>query len=856
MKNKTHLFFFFLFFAFLFGEATLIAGVEKWEQLSLKVDKTTGKEKIDLLEKLSRRYKYQDPRLTSRYVEEGLRLLNEFPDTRAEISFLNSLSTVEVTQGNFSKGMNLATRAMELARKINDKLGIARAYNNFCYVQWNTGEYENSIENGLKGMELIKEVNDPDGIAEAYITTGISYGILGDKRKNLEYHFKALSVYEKMEDPNNLGNAYNNIASIYTEINEYEKALEFLYKAMDAFKKYNHKSGIPLVLGNIASIFINQEKYKEALDYAQKALQLSTDSGLSPLIINNLENIGIIYEETNNIPLAMESYKKAFDLAQKQDNLQSISNILTQMGIASRKTGKLAESLSYLQRSLEIAQRIKSLNEIINSHFELSETLSAMKKNKDALFHYKKFAEYDNIGKSEKNSEEIAHIQVRYNLEIKEKQLEVLKKEMKIQELKLQRQANVWNVLIFLFFLIGLLAILMYARYRLKAKTNRFLANEIEARKKTAQLLIESENKFRNLAEHSIVPIYILQDGAIKYTNPAASRVFEYPLEELIEMNPLDIVHPDDKSLVTRNIRSRLDQLKCTGNTGCYEFRGITKNGKIVYLESYGGGFIYQGKPAIVGTLIDISARKHAETELIKSMKLEAIGILAGGIAHDFNNLLTIITFSVSMAKDEQQSDPKLSEILTIIEDAIQRITNLSNKLTAFSRSELSMSRELQFRDIIKTTYKNHPDIRHLIKELPPVNGDYPIFGDERLLREVLANIFKNADDSMSEPKKLSVNVENTSLPPRNNLFLPAGPYVRITISDNGKGIPPELLTKLQDPYFITQKKEPLAAEGKGLGIAICQSIIKKHHGHFSIQSQLEKGTQVEILLPSFNYYR
>ena len=125
------------------------------------------------------------------------------------------------------------------------------------------------------------------------------------------------------------------------------------------------------------------------------------------------------------------------------------------------------------------------------------------------------------------------------------------------------------------------------------------------------------------------------------------------------------------------------------------------------------------------------------------------------------------------------------------------------------------------------------------------------IYGDERELTRVVSSLLWNAREAKDNDNDLEVTItaHNTEIPATNNLSLKAGEYVKIMVSDNGRGIPAHQLDKVFDPYFST--KDTFTQKGLGLGLAICYTIIKKHNGHISINSEIGKGTAIELLLPA-----
>jgi PAS domain S-box-containing protein len=140
------------------------------------------------------------------------------------------------------------------------------------------------------------------------------------------------------------------------------------------------------------------------------------------------------------------------------------------------------------------------------------------------------------------------------------------------------------------------------------------IIRDITQRKRAEEALKESESKFRDLAERSLVGVYLIQDGKFRYVNPKLAEIFGYTVEELTDrMGPEDLVPPEDWQVVKENIRKRISgEVKSIR----YDFKGLRKDGEVIYVEAYGTRTVYQGRPAVIGTLLDITERKLAEEEL------------------------------------------------------------------------------------------------------------------------------------------------------------------------------------------------------------------------------------------------
>jgi PAS domain S-box-containing protein len=601
-----------------------------------------------------------------------------------------------------------------------------------------------------------------------------------------------------------------------------------------------------MVLNNISVIHKKQGKFVEALDYAKQSLKIREELGERSRTANTLALIALIYEEQNNHPAALQYLNKSLEIAKAINEREYIAGLSLYIGSIMRKTGQYSKALSWLEQAAAIAAEIKVLENERQATKELAETYAAVNDYKKAFKYHKKYKELNDSIFNEKNSKKMAELQTRFDFEKKEKEIQLLKKNEEIQQLNMKRQKTFTYSLLLISLLVVILALMIYARYRLKDRANRALGKEIEDHKQTAQKLRESEEKFRTMAEKSVVGIYILDDNGFKYVNPRFLEIFGYTREEVIGKDPLEFVLKEDRPLVLKNIRQRLDgEIEAVH----YQFSGITSGGETIYLESYGARSLYQGQPAVIGTLIDITDRKKAEAELVRSQKMEAVAILAGGIAHDFNNLLSVAMGYLDMLKKRVKNDKSTFKMVNSVEKVSIQAVNLVDKFISFSKGGWMETQKIFLKDILKMTVNRHPEVKPLLSDVSIPDMLHPVYGDDWQLSEVIFSLLKNADEAMTEPKHVTVKAENITLDNENSYSLKQGDYLKITIIDNGRGIPPEQLEKIFDPYFST--KSTFSEKGLGLGLAICYSVMKKHNGHIAVQSQVGVGTTVELYLPA-----
>ncbi len=240
----------------------------------------------------------------------------------------------------------------------------------------------------------------------------------------------------------------------------------------------------------------------------------------------------------------------------------------------------------------------------------------------------------------------------------------------------------------------------------------------------------------------------------------------------------------------------------------------------------------------------DITEEVKFRGELQKMEKLESIGILAGGIAHDFNNILTAIMGNINLSKLISR-DPRLREILDDAEKASVRAQELTQQFLTFSRGGAPVRRIASIEEIIRDSSRftlrgsNVRSSFHFQDGLRPVNVDVG------QLSQVMQNLVINADQAMPDGGDIVIIAENVIVPSESVLPLKPGQYVKISVTDTGIGIPAENLSKIFDPYFTTK------SDGNGLGLTSTFSIIKRHDGYISVESEPGKGTTFYLYLPS-----
>jgi PAS domain S-box-containing protein len=250
-----------------------------------------------------------------------------------------------------------------------------------------------------------------------------------------------------------------------------------------------------------------------------------------------------------------------------------------------------------------------------------------------------------------------------------------------------------------------------------------------------------------------------------------------------------------------------------------------------------------------VGVFTDLSDIKKMEEELLKAKKLESIGILAGGIAHDFNNLLTLILGNIEISRMFSKPGDKIFERLLDAEDACRKAGELSNRLITLSIGGEPFKEIASIAEIIREAASSSEVSCRI--DLP--DDLYHAAVDGRQIKQALGNILVNAKEAMPEGGIVKIKGENIAITEKDHLPLKDGDYIKISIEDRGTGISEGNLSKIFDPYFTT--KGMGSEKGKGLGLTVSYSIIKKHDGLIAVESKVSEGTTLNIYLPAADSY-
>lgn len=354
--------------------------------------------------------------------------------------------------------------------------------------------------------------------------------------------------------------------------------------------------------------------------------------------------------------------------------------------------------------------------------------------------------------------------------------------------------------------------------------------------------LMESEEKYRTLVEQSHDGIYIYSSDRFDFINSSICNLLGYSREDLYNMDFLELIHPEDHERIS-DYRHR--RLAGRDTPSFYQARIITRGGEVLDMEFSVSVISYKGKPAVLGVCRDISDLKKLEEERSKVQKLESLGILAGGIAHDFNNFLTGIMGNISLARMMVDPGSNIDRILSNSESAAGKASGLTHQLLTFSRGGEPVKSHILISNLIRESCNFVLSGSNVTADCNIPDDLWPVIADQGQISQVIHNIILNAVQAMPDGGLISIIAENAPLDSSSSVPLPPGRYVAVEFSDEGVGIPLEIMPRIFDPFFSSKEK------GSGLGLATAYSILKKHEGYITASSEEGSGSTFQIFIPA-----
>ncbi len=355
-------------------------------------------------------------------------------------------------------------------------------------------------------------------------------------------------------------------------------------------------------------------------------------------------------------------------------------------------------------------------------------------------------------------------------------------------------------------------------------------------RKRNGEGSDNGANAFQTLVEAVFDGVIALDgEGTISWVDPGFCRLTAFPAGE-IEGQPLvSLIDPGD----AERLQDYLG--RAASEPQVFDLHLIDGTGSIQILRLHAAGYQGEGGVTLLVGVQDVSDEESLRRRLVFTEKIDLLNRLMNGVAADLRSALETLSSLVEQSGDAEAAG------------AFQRLSDLEHRVDLFPRRGIRDGRELAVPELIARvveSLEDDPDLAGDLVETRIEGEPYPVFGDadqlEEAFRQVLRNARQAAGSTGGEVKVVVSTEEVKRARPRRGFLLPPGQYAHITVSDNGPGMPPEILDHVFEPLFTTRGGNPLA----GLGLAVAYTVLKNHRGYIGIESEPGSGTTVELFLP------
>lgn len=648
-----------------------------------------------------------------------------------------------------------------------------------------------ALNYGLRALSLLRNI---DGMyaEEAGLNNylGVIQRNVGNHASALEYFFSAQRIAEDHQLDTQQAYAFNNIGDIYNLEKKHQEALENEMKALKIFEDLGDSSGISYVCHQIALAYTNMENYSSALEYNVRAMNIRELMGNRAGVAYSLISIGENYLKMGKYSEALDNLLNSIEIFTSLHENFGLSSALHSTGIYYKTIGNNEEAIAFLSRALNIARESDFPMLIRNAAEVLSEIYAEQDKFKEAYQMYILYKEtYDSLYQEE-NLVKITQLVMQHEFEQKEL----------LQLAEIARQKQFRNYVMVLFGLVVILVIVILNRYNIKKKAN------IELQEKNRE--IESQKK---KLEHLFVSLRIKND-------------------ELSQQNEEILTQKDHLSLLNFELEDQKFELNRT-----------------------------------------LTELTQAQTHLVQSEKMASLGQLTAGVAHELNNPINFISASIKPLQrnvedllglinryDEIIRQRKLSGEFEEVEEEREsldlayliretqnlfkgilegssRSMHIVKDLRTFSRMDENEFKKVDIHDGIDSTLLL---LHHKMQNRIAVHKYYGKIPHVECLpgklNQVFMNILTNSIQAIEDKGEITIETSSSK------------DKVRVSMKDNGKGMPPEVRDHIFEPFFTTRK----VGEGTGLGLSISYSIIEEHNGEIEVFSEPGQGTEFIVILP------
>lgn len=653
--------------------------------------------------------------------------------------------------------------------------------------------------------DLASDIQNEEMKARAFKVKGIVLYYKSDYDSSLAFYKKGLEITQREGFKEEISNLYSNIGMIFRKQGDFDKALEYYRKGLEIRKENGFMKNMASSYSSIGIIFLQKENLPLALENFQKSLKISEESGNQRKISENLMNIGLVYWNLGELDKALEYLHSSMDYFKEANNLRRLGVVYNNIGIIYKDQNELDTALVYYSKGLEISERLKSEEDIAKNQINIGNI-------------YKIKADFDNAMRNYTNALEYAE-RIGTNTDLASLYFDIGSLHNKFNRFS---EARKWCM---------------------KAYAVSDEQGYLEEKRNSCECLLNANKGLGNLqkALDYQEELYLVMDTIRE-------------LENVQEVTRLAMQYQFDKQHLADSLATEEDRLKA----------------ELAYQEDLNAekmrrnGFMY----GIIAVLILAAGlfsrlrysrstnRKLAEKNKIiefeknRAEELErSKEVFFNNVSHEFRTPLTLIMGPLSNILTKVKSK-ELKNDLAIMQRNATRLYAMINELLNLYKLESGKTKlKAKKVDIVQFVNRYVQSFESLAKQknvsliYQAHIGASQIYIDTEKIEKVLGNLLSNAFKFVDGEGKIKVVVEGHSQKGQDG--------VKISVQDNGIGIPSEKLEHVFDRFYQVDDSLSRNYEGTGIGLSLTKELVDLHHGTISVKSKLGKGTTFSVFLPA-----
>ncbi len=644
------------------------------DSLRLQLNNAKGIEKVNILIDISKYYWDVNPDSSVIYAEKSLKEAKADGSDDAIGDAYNALGNAYSSKYQNETALNYYLKSLEFRELNGNPLKIGNSYHNLGLVYRELKQFNLAVSSHTKAADYYEKAKRYDLQSISYNRIASLYNQINDKNKALEYAFKALNIVNENNIDELKANLYNLIGSLNRDLKNLELAEKYYTLAFKEWEKSKNISGLSTAYNNLGIILDEKGDLQKALEYYTKSLEFATQQRDSSGIATAYNNIGFLYARIKQFDKALMSYQKSYEISVKTNGVDAAHNTLNNIASTYLKQNNLEKASEALNKALRNIPNVVD-QAYKQETYQLLSDLYSKKGDYRNAYHYKciELAYADTLYTQQRLSS-IAEMQARYETETKEKEIELLKKDVELKELQFQKQRSVQQVLISLTLL--LLAIFFGTSLILTIirKKNKQLAEKNAELFEINKKLKESE---KNLSELNATKDKLFSIIAHDLKNPFNALI---GFSDILERNFNHLTDNEKKEYISVISESAQNLYKLLDNLLQWT---RAQTGSINYIPEK-----FKLEPLIKQEVLNLNANAEKKRINVSVNASTSISVYAdkNSIATVIRNLLsnaikfTDIGGTIEIIASESKDYPKTAEVVVkdsgvgIDQDALERI--------------------------------------------------------------------------------------------------------------------------------------------------------------------------------------